>query len=52
LIRFSGTEPLLRVFAEAETKEATERLIEDWETLLDIKDCVYIDPWTLKNKKK
>ena len=37
LIRFSGTEPILRIFAEADTKEETSQLILDWENLLNLK---------------
>jgi len=36
LIRFSGTEPILRVFAEADTKEQSEQLISDWVNLLGL----------------
>lgn len=36
LIRFSGTEPILRIFAEAESKETALKLIEDWEKLLGL----------------
>lgn len=36
LIRFSGTEPILRIFAEADSKEETENLISDWEKLLQL----------------
>ena len=34
LIRFSGTEPVLRIFAEADSIEETNQLIKDWQGLL------------------
>ncbi|MCX8009964.1 MAG: hypothetical protein N3A61_02330, partial [Ignavibacteria bacterium] len=34
LLRMSGTEPLLRVYAEARTRENTEKLIEFAKTLI------------------
>ena len=36
LIRFSGTEPILRIFAEADTQQESLQLIEDWEKLLQL----------------
>ena len=33
MIRFSGTEPLLRTYAEAESMEQVQQLIEDVRTL-------------------
>jgi len=36
LIRFSGTEPILRIFAEADTKQESLQLITDWEQLLKL----------------
>lgn len=36
LIRFSGTEPILRIFAEADTKEESLQLIYDWEEFLNL----------------
>lgn len=37
LIRFSGTEPIFRIFVEADTKEECISLIKDWEEILKIK---------------
>lgn len=34
LVRFSGTEPVLRIFAEADTLAECQTIISDWETLL------------------
>ena len=36
LIRFSGTEPVLRTFVEADSIKECNALIQDWEELLDI----------------
>lgn len=36
LIRFSGTEPILRIFAEADTKDECITMLQDWEELLKI----------------
>ena len=36
LIRFSGTEPLLRIYAEAEDLDSVQRLLQDGQTLLGI----------------
>ena len=36
ICRFSGTEPLLRVFAESSRKETAEKYIADFKTLLNI----------------
>ena len=36
LIRFSGTEPILRIFAEADTKEECITMLQDWECLLKL----------------
>ncbi len=36
LIRFSGTEPVLRIFAEADTEKESMALISDWEELLQL----------------
>lgn len=36
LIRFSGTEPILRIFAEADTEQECLDLISDWQNLLRI----------------
>ena len=36
LVRFSGTEPLLRIYAEAEDPESVQRLIDEGKTLLGI----------------
>ena len=36
LIRFSGTEPILRIFAEADTTEQTNQLISDWQQMLGL----------------
>lgn len=37
LIRFSGTEPVLRIFAEADSEREALKLIKDWEKLLNLK---------------
>ena len=34
LIRFSGTEPILRIFAEADSEQECMVMITDWEDLL------------------
>ena len=36
LIRFSGTEPIIRVFAEADTIEQSNQLIQDWQQMLGL----------------
>jgi phosphomannomutase len=36
ICRFSGTEPLLRMAAEAENAERADALIAAWRTLLDL----------------
>lgn len=36
LIRFSGTEPILRIFAEADSQEESIQLITDWEKHLGL----------------
>ena len=36
LIRFSGTEPILRIFAEADTIAEAKQLISDWQELLKL----------------
>jgi len=36
LVRFSGTEPLLRIYAEAETQDAVQRLLDDARTLAGV----------------
>ena len=36
VIRFSGTEPILRIYVEAEDEMATQQLINDWEKLLGL----------------
>ncbi|MBR2969684.1 MAG: phosphoglucomutase/phosphomannomutase family protein [Clostridia bacterium] len=36
LIRFSGTEPILRIFAETDSEEESLHLIEDWQKLLRV----------------
>jgi len=36
LIRFSGTEPVLRIFAETDTKEQSDALIYDWQVHLGL----------------
>ena len=37
ICRFSGTEPLLRIFAENNTKEKAFKYIEDFKNFLNIK---------------
>jgi len=37
VVRFSGTEPVLRIYAEAGSTYEAEQLLEDWETLLQVK---------------
>ncbi|MBP3344640.1 MAG: phosphoglucomutase/phosphomannomutase family protein [Clostridia bacterium] len=36
LIRFSGTEPILRIFVEADSKQECESMVKDWEELLKL----------------
>jgi phosphomannomutase len=36
LVRFSGTEPVLRIFAEAETLEAARELIDSTKSLVNL----------------
>lgn len=36
LVRFSGTEPILRIFVEAKDKEEAQIMVADWEELLKI----------------
>ena len=36
LIRFSGTEPVVRIFAEADSKKESEELILDWQNFLGL----------------
>ncbi|MBO5394280.1 MAG: phosphoglucomutase/phosphomannomutase family protein [Clostridia bacterium] len=36
LIRFSGTEPILRIFVEADSQDECNAMIKDWEALLNI----------------
>ncbi|MBQ8444291.1 MAG: hypothetical protein IJX25_02955, partial [Clostridia bacterium] len=36
LIRFSGTEPILRIFVEADSQEECEVMVKDWEELLKL----------------
>ena len=36
LIRFSGTEPVIRIFAEAETQKESDDLILDWQNFLGL----------------
>jgi len=36
LVRFSGTEPLIRIYAEAEDPDTVQRLLQDGQTLLGI----------------
>lgn len=36
LIRFSGTEPILRIFVESDSQEENLKMVEDWEKLLKI----------------
>ena len=36
LIRFSGTEPILRIFAETDTTQQTNELIADWQQFLGL----------------
>ena len=36
LIRFSGTEPLLRVYAEAESPESVRKLLEETRSIIGI----------------
>lgn len=38
LIRFSGTEPILRIFAEADTLKETKNLISDWQEFLNLSE--------------
>ena len=40
LVRFSGTEPLLRVYAEASSHEQVEGLLDEAETLLGLREGV------------
>jgi len=37
LIRFSGTEPILRIFVEADTEEESLLMLSDWENKLNLK---------------
>lgn len=36
LIRFSGTEPILRIFVEADSLQECEKMVEDWQKLLKL----------------
>jgi len=36
LIRFSGTEPVLRIFVETDSKIESDQLIQDWENFLNL----------------
>lgn len=36
LIRFSGTEPILRIFVESDSQEENETMIKDWEEVLKL----------------
>lgn len=36
LIRFSGTEPILRIFVEADSQAECEEMVKDWEDLLKL----------------
>jgi len=36
LVRFSGTEPILRIFTEADTLEESLQMIDDWKNLLGL----------------
>lgn len=38
IIRFSGTEPILRIFAEADTKLEADQMIKDWQELLMLEE--------------
>ena len=36
MVRFSGTEPILRIYAEADSLESSKQLLDDVATLIEL----------------